>query len=307
MKIHKLLLATDLSEQARHSYGHAASLAAAFGAKLDVLHVDELAEIGLHTAAGLSEYLGAMSDLREQRLVALDRDMTRLGADYELHQMAGSPSQAILGFADDQDTDLIVIAKHGGGRRMRHLFMGLTAKRLVRHARVPVLVVPVPHGGPADVAAPHTYDELLTATDFSYASQRGLLAALEIARQLDGRVHLVHVANVPSYLPGQPGGAPTDRLAWLREAHRAELDSLREELADPRLTTEVDLGPGPAERLAHLAEERDASLVVIPSEGKGALRKVLFGSTTERLLGLSAQPVLVLPREFLDRPWTVGR
>jgi len=52
-------------------------------------------------------------------------------------------------------------------------------------------------------------------------------------------------------------------------------------------------GP-PAEALVEAAEERDADLVVVGSRGRGAVARVLLGSTTDRVVHVSTRPVLVV-------------
>src|SRR4051812_1589177 len=49
-----------------------------------------------------------------------------------------------------------------------------------------------------------------------------------------------------------------------------------------------------ADRLATIAEERDASAVVVGSRGLGKVKSGLFGSTSRRLLGRTERPVLVV-------------
>jgi nucleotide-binding universal stress UspA family protein len=52
----------------------------------------------------------------------------------------GAPHDAILSTADDRGADIIVIGR-GGRPGVREYLMGITAERVIRHARVPVFVV----------------------------------------------------------------------------------------------------------------------------------------------------------------------
>ncbi len=52
----------------------------------------------------------------------------------------GMPAQEIIRVAQEQQADLIVISTHGR-TGLKHLFMGSTAERVIRHAHCPVLVV----------------------------------------------------------------------------------------------------------------------------------------------------------------------
>jgi nucleotide-binding universal stress UspA family protein len=52
----------------------------------------------------------------------------------------GKPYHEIATFAKERDIDLIIIATHGY-TGLKHLFLGSTAERVVRHAPCPVLAV----------------------------------------------------------------------------------------------------------------------------------------------------------------------
>ncbi|MGO3183930.1 MAG: universal stress protein [Aequorivita sp.] len=52
----------------------------------------------------------------------------------------GKPEEDILKMAENWKADLLVLGTHGR-RGLKHLFMGSTAERLVRHSNIPVMVV----------------------------------------------------------------------------------------------------------------------------------------------------------------------
>jgi nucleotide-binding universal stress UspA family protein len=51
----------------------------------------------------------------------------------------------------------------------------------------------------------------------------------------------------------------------------------------------------PAERLADLADEEDADLLVVGSRGRGALKAAFLGSVSYNLVGVARCPVLIVP------------
>jgi nucleotide-binding universal stress UspA family protein len=57
----------------------------------------------------------------------------------------------------------------------------------------------------------------------------------------------------------------------------------------------------PADGLTRLAEETDASLIVVGSSHRGPLGRVVFGSATEQLMRRASAPVAVAPRDFANR------
>ncbi|HKN95405.1 MAG TPA: universal stress protein [Thermoleophilaceae bacterium] len=56
----------------------------------------------------------------------------------------------------------------------------------------------------------------------------------------------------------------------------------------------------PAERLAELADEVDAELIVVGSRGQRPHQAALVGSVSSELLGLAPCPVLVYPARAID-------
>jgi nucleotide-binding universal stress UspA family protein len=51
----------------------------------------------------------------------------------------------------------------------------------------------------------------------------------------------------------------------------------------------------PAERLADLADEENAELIVVGSRGRGAFKAAFLGSVSTSLIGVARCPVLVVP------------
>jgi nucleotide-binding universal stress UspA family protein len=65
---------------------------------------------------------------------------------------------------------------------------------------------------------------------------------------------------------------------------------------DPGVEVEaVIVERAPANALVHLADERDARVIVIGTRGESPFRGALLGSTAHKLLHLSDRPVLVVP------------
>lgn len=63
-------------------------------------------------------------------------------------------------------------------------------------------------------------------------------------------------------------------------------------LADAERRAAVGL---PGERLADLADEEDAELIVVGSRGRGAFKAAFLGSVSNSLLGIARCPVLIVP------------
>jgi nucleotide-binding universal stress UspA family protein len=51
----------------------------------------------------------------------------------------------------------------------------------------------------------------------------------------------------------------------------------------------------PAERLAEIADEEDAELIVVGSRGRGAFKAAFLGSVSNSLVGIARCPVMIVP------------
>ena len=142
---------------------------------------------------------------------------------------------------------------------------------------------------------------IVCGVDGSPDSQAALQVAARLAKQLNLRLIAVHVAE-PAHVP-YAAAAPFGGMAG-RYALMEELDS-QHEVAD-RLLEQVVLSAGldaerrtalgvPAERLAEIADEVDAELIVVGSRGRGAFRAAFLGSVSNSLVGVARCPVLIVP------------
>jgi nucleotide-binding universal stress UspA family protein len=139
------------------------------------------------------------------------------------------------------------------------------------------------------------YSTILCAVDFSEHSRRALRLGLALAARLGSRVTAVHVID---QLLAE-AAASMSGAAQLRADAEAELRSLvsAEQSAtpgSPSVTTIVRIGP-PAQEILASARIATAALVVMGTQGLGGLRKLFFGSITEKVLRDAHVPVLAVP------------
>lgn len=166
VNINKILYTTDLSANARDAFAYAASLANLYGAGLTILHViaedpglDEKV-IGYVSAERWAEIKERHFQEAQQTLTGklrgglaikavLDRFCEKAQAKGhtfetdEIMVLKGNPVEQILNAAEDKGCDLIVMGSHGYGT-LQDAMMGGTARRVLRRAKVPVLLVRLP-------------------------------------------------------------------------------------------------------------------------------------------------------------------
>jgi nucleotide-binding universal stress UspA family protein len=127
--------------------------------------------------------------------------------------------------------------------------------------------------------------------DGSECAKAALSAAVEVARAYGDKVTVAF-----GYELSPVGGELHDYHAALNDLARARVEEARALAGDA--DGEVDavvVALPPAEALVHVADERDARVIVVGSRGQSPLRGALLGSTPHKLLQLSDRPVLVVP------------
>jgi nucleotide-binding universal stress UspA family protein len=276
-------------------------MARATSAKLTLLHVDEIASMGIHDAPEWERYVDQLLHVRNQRL---DQELEKLeqwGVDAEVEIAVGTPMVQILEYVEDTKPDLLVLAKHGR-RGLERVLMGSVSRRIVRESSVPALVVHAySDPEPGEYEEPAEYRHILTATDFSEDANLGVVFSMHMQAVFGVKVSLAHVIQPPLIIPGFPGDAPIQlpRVARAQmETHQT--DQLRQILEQNNLDWETLVAVGHVpDTIVALAVGASADLIVIPGHGHGAVHRTVFGSTAESVLELSELPVLVLPKSYL--------
>lgn len=141
-----VLLASDGSEGARKAAVAAAQLAQKFAAPLAVVNVFDiytpLPGLPVEDGESLSEIRPA--SLADRVLEAVMHDVRPIAHEAKVHacffQETGHHAEAILRFAEEHHTDLIVMGSRGLGG-FQSLLLGSVSESVAHHSRCPVLIV----------------------------------------------------------------------------------------------------------------------------------------------------------------------
>ncbi|HEY5891761.1 MAG TPA: universal stress protein [Chthoniobacterales bacterium] len=139
LKLTKILVPTDFSETSRKALQYAIAFAKQFGAKITLLHVIEPppeSEERIYAETSLEE---VMRPVREQLETLATSAIESKLLDTTLVRV-GVPFVIITDLAGELEIDLVIVTTHGY-TGLKHVFLGSTAERIVRHAPCPVLVV----------------------------------------------------------------------------------------------------------------------------------------------------------------------
>lgn len=142
---------------------------------------------------------------------------------------------------------------------------------------------------------------IVCGVDGSPDSQAALQVAARLAQQLNLRLIAAHVAE-PAYVPyaaAAPFGGMAGRYALMEEVESQQEVAerlLEQVVVTAGLDAERRVAVGvPAERLAEIADEVDAELIVVGSRGRGAFKAAFLGSVSNALVGVARCPVLIVP------------
>jgi nucleotide-binding universal stress UspA family protein len=158
-KIKRILYATDLSPNSKYAFRYAINSAVKHDAKIIILHV--LEPMSTAVRAQLEAYLDEdrrqeifnekianTLELIEKRLKMfckeeLTDDPQAADRVQSIEVCEGFPPDGILEKATKLDCDAIVMGTHGKGI-IANTFLGSTAKRVLRRARKPIFIIPLP-------------------------------------------------------------------------------------------------------------------------------------------------------------------
>lgn len=196
-----------------------------------------------------------------------------------------SPARALHAEAERADADLIVVGSCRRGALGRML-LGDVSRAVLHGARCPVAVAP---SGQRDAAL--VLRSIGVGVHDTDAARAALAMAAGIAAERDAQLRLLSAVHGP--VPFAPADAYafdwTEALAHERRAAQERLDALIGGLPVPATAEVVEGSAG--EALVALSHAVD--LLVLGSRSWGAVRRVVLGSTADRVIHGAACPVLL--------------
>lgn len=143
-----LLVAIDLSDASRSILHTAVSLARQLGARLDIIHVVEpiLTTVPIGAAMDVIEVAppsqGPLDLKNQSEHLARRVELIANGVEFTAEAISGMATDEILERASAVGADFIILGSHGHGA-IYHLFAGSVVTGVLKHAKVPVVVVPI--------------------------------------------------------------------------------------------------------------------------------------------------------------------
>lgn len=141
-----ILCPIDFSESTQRVLDVGASIADRFAARIHLVHVWRLPTVGVLDGVAMvpaAAEIELLTTSLKEELARAAETITHPRDSVRTHLVQGDAALEIVEIAAKNGCDLIVIGTHGR-TGLAHLVMGSVAEHVVRRARVPVLVVPMP-------------------------------------------------------------------------------------------------------------------------------------------------------------------
>lgn len=226
----------------------------------------------------------------EDSLPRVSARLRELGLGCQIERASGDPATEILGAVERLSPDLIAMGTHGRSGLQR-LVRGSVAERVLRRAKVPLLLVnPRSEERTEDTA----FRRILVPLDGSPLADAILPFVIALARSVGSEVTLLRVEALEPYISDPLAGVPfVEPTLWnpqaVRETLAPQLDRLLDARVDARI--EAKIGDAAAE-ISALAEDYD--LVALSSHGRSGVSRWWFGSVAEQVLRSVSRPVLLV-------------
>ncbi|MGH2632910.1 MAG: universal stress protein [Tepidiformaceae bacterium] len=272
----RILVPLDGSKNAENAIPLAVLMAKVLDCDVEFIQAREPVEDGAEEDAKAAEIFEAYATKRAAHFGILPERFSATSP-------VGPAAATVLDASDAPGVRGIALASHGRGGFRATLF-GSVADRIIRGAKVPVLVVPGV-GGPATEIT-----EILVTLDGSDVAERALGPARRVAKALGARLSLLRAYTIVS-----PGAAaypyyPPDIPQQLADAARDYVKSVAQE-GEQSLVVQAD----PATGIVAAANDLDVDLVVMSSHGKGFSKRFIVGSTTDSVMHELHRPLLIIP------------
>lgn len=277
---HKIVFATDLSENSQKALSWAKFLSKKAGSRLEVLHVVDgvspLYKVLLGWTTILDENSNNYKHKIFSKLEEIKKELLNDGINsVDIFLKEGSPHWEIADFLDYSRASLVILANSSKGEEI-----GSTAYEVSCISPSNVLII---KGNKEP-----KIDKILVGTDFSKYSKSAFILSLAIARTFSSKVYNVHIFDnkAVNYIP----------------SHLLDELFLELELELTKVVEGIEIEPvviregGDGKALSDWAYKNDIDLIVIAYKGLND-RTQFLGHFADEVIRASKVPVLLV-RKF---------
>ena len=143
------------------------------------------------------------------------------------------------------------------------------------------------------------YKTILVPTDGSDAATGGLRQAIQLAKDLNAQIRIVHIVDELVMGSSPAYGVVMDNIIDdLRAAGKTVLQGAQKMAQDAGVAVDTQLveafGGRAGEHILKTAQEWPADLIVCGTHGRRGLRRIVLGSDAEYLVRRTTVPILLV-------------
>ena len=279
----RILVATDFSTRSDRALRRASLIAGKTGASITLAHVVDADRVDQLIDADRAAASAVLADTASTL-----RDIDGIAADWIVK--VEDVHQGILQAGDEMSADLIVIGPHRS--RMRDVFVGTTAERVVRQSTRPLLIA-------VEMPAAH-HRKTLLALDFDNASEAAAAKALTMGIFDSTEVVVMHAFDAPGasmMRRAMENPQAIDRYVDAEGEHAAaKLRTLLDDLGlPPTCQTVVSMQGSPARTILESAQNVGTDLIVMGTNQRKGFERALIGSVTADVIRDAHRDILIIP------------
>ena len=139
----KILFPTDFSDVSAKAMRYVKQLKGAGAQEVILLHVIDEKELAVLSSRVPDQYLRLTVQMEKEiaeEMAAIEAEMTAAGFRVKPEVKRGMPFTEIMATAAEEKVSIIVLGSHGRSN-IREMLMGSVSENVIRHSKVPLLVV----------------------------------------------------------------------------------------------------------------------------------------------------------------------
>lgn len=269
----RILVPTDFSDQAENALKIAAQLAKRYGSEIYLLHMLELPlqliDPTRSSGGNLPESMFFMK-LAHQRFDEVMAQPYLEGVQVHETVEFHEAFEGIMEISQEHKCDLIIMGSNGVAG-LKEVFIGSNTEKVVRHSKIPVLVIKNEHEN-------FQVNEFVFATDFTEKMMKPFREAIHFAEKMNAKIHLVYINTANKFKTSM----------YLDEVMSNFVSGLDFKNHTLTVHNDVSIESG----IINFAKQKNADLIGISTHGRKGLSHLLNGSLSEDLVNHANRPVI---------------
>jgi len=288
MRLDKILVPTDFSEEANNALAVAVDIAKESGASISLLHVLDVPVVGHYDSLDIMSsndggddpqmykaYMMRLMEVTHEKIAKVKEKYNEV--EIVEHIVFDSLAKHLDSFIAKDETDLIVMGSKGASG-VEEILVGSNTERVIRSVKAPVLTVKNKVEGSFNPA------NIVFASNFMKISEKAIKSLKTIQGLFDAKVHFVKVIT-PNTFETTPDTMKT-------------MNNFAKEHDFVDYTVNAFNYYSEEEGIRSFAESIDASMIILTTHGRRGLAHILWGSIAEEVANHSVLPVMTFNEHF---------